>query len=128
MRFPLSSEVSDFGFRYASASSVRVMWKGGEARVAAVMHGRIDGRIGVDLSLDGKLSSKTAADASQCSTFRPHAGDMSEELAELVDMVGVGIDGGCGQIPQLHVLGHTADVRIESSIDWCHDGLLGPAL
>ena len=53
-------------------------------------------------------------------------GGYAKEVTELVDRVGVGIDGGWGQVSQLHVLSHAADVRIESSIEWCFDWLLGP--
>jgi hypothetical protein len=43
-------------------------------------------------------------------------GRFVEELAELIDVVRVGIDGAWGQVAQLHILGHASDVRIESSV------------
>ena len=38
---------------------------------------------------------------------------VAKELAEFVDVVGVGFDGGRCQVPDLHVLGHATDGRIE---------------
>ena len=40
----------------------------------------------------------------------------SEMPAELVDVIGVRIDGTVGKVPQLHVFGHALNERIESSL------------
>jgi len=47
-------------------------------------------------------------------------GGFAEEAAEFIDVVGVGIDGAWREISQLHVLDHTGDVGIESSVVGCH--------
>ena len=52
-------------------------------------------------------------------------GRFAEEVTELVDVVGVGIDGPWRQVSYLHILGHAADVRIESSIEGSHEWFLG---
>ena len=47
-------------------------------------------------------------------------GRFAELAAELIDVVGVGIDRACGQVSQLHVFGHAADEGIESLLVGCH--------
>jgi hypothetical protein len=51
-------------------------------------------------------------------------GRFAKELAEFADVVGVSIDGGWSQVPDLHVLGHATDVRIELSVVGRHGGHL----
>ena len=43
-------------------------------------------------------------------------GRLAKELAELVDVIGVGVDGTVGEVSQLHIFGHALDVRVESSL------------
>ncbi len=49
--------------------------------------------------------------------FRSYA----EVLAELVDMPGVGIDGGVGEIANLHVIDHASNEGIHPSLMWNHE-------
>jgi hypothetical protein len=47
---------------------------------------------------------------------------LAEELAEFIDVVGVGVDGVGGQIADLHVLDHALDVGVQSFVERSHDG------
>ncbi len=47
--------------------------------------------------------------------FRPQlAGRFAEELAELVDVIRIGVDGGVRQVSQLHIADHTLDEGVHS--------------
>ena len=50
-------------------------------------------------------------------------GGSAKVLAELINLVGVRVDGAGGKVPDLHILDHALDEGIESFLVGCHGGL-----
>jgi hypothetical protein len=47
-------------------------------------------------------------------------GRFARELAKLVDVIGIRVDGGVGQVSQLHITDHALDEGIHSFLVGCH--------
>ena len=47
-------------------------------------------------------------------------GRLTEESAELIDMIGVGVDGAAGEVADAHIFGHALDVSVAASCQGSH--------
>jgi hypothetical protein len=47
-------------------------------------------------------------------------GRLAKVMAKLVDVIRVGVNGGVGQVPQLHITDHALDEGVHSFLVGCH--------